>query len=140
MRAAVRSTGLLGLFIEFLEHSPILCSPLNEPIRTTTFNHGCRGARTGKLDVPREEIEAVLLDEGAVGDQLVAKSDDVRPLLCGLSLLQDSRRTLKHHEAIWCSMAASFRTFHATEEGSARLLLRRWLGDRDEQIGSEDRQ
>ncbi len=136
----VACSASLGILVEFLEDSSILGSPLNKSIRAATLNHRCGRARTRELHISRKPIEAVLLDEGAIGDQLLAKSDDMWPSLRGLALLQHSRRTLKHHEAIGCAMTATFSALHATKKSAARLLLSRGLGDWDEKIGSEYRQ
>ena len=136
---AVACSASLGILVEFLEDSSILGSPLHKSIRAATRNHRCGRARARKLHISCKPIEGVLLDQSAIGDQLLAKSDDMWPSLRGLALLLYSR-TLKHHEAIGCAMTATFSALHATKKSAARLLLCLGLGDCDEKIGSEYRQ
>ncbi len=99
------------------------------------FDDCCGRTGTRKLCVSRKLVESIRLNKCAIRDQPLPKGDNIWHALP--SLLQHRSRTLKHHKAIGRPMPATLSTLHATEKNSASLLLRRWLCDWDEKIGSK---
>jgi len=107
----------LGYFVELFEGSSILGFPFGEPVCAAAVDDGCCCAGARKLGVFGEAQDAVLLDECAVGDELLPEYDDERmALLCRWPVFENGGRILKHDEAVWDPLAASLCGLDAAEQ------------------------
>ena len=67
----------LGPFVELDKALFMFSSPFGQTVRAAAMNDGCRRARTRKLCILGEDIEAILLGKNAVGYKLFALLDQV---------------------------------------------------------------
>jgi hypothetical protein len=97
------------LFVQLFGRFSIGGFPSGKSVRAPAMYDSCRCGWTGELSILGEEQETILLDQRAIGKELLALGHDVRITLGRWSLLQNCPRALEYDEAIRGALASRLR-------------------------------